>query len=419
MRNVRVDTLGNGLRVISDSMDTVESVSVGVWIGAGTRYEEPAMNGVSHLLEHMVFKGTRRRDARAIAEEIEAVGGHLNAHTSREHTVFYAKALKDDLRLAIDIIADIVQNAVLPPEELDRERDVVVQEIMQSLDTPDDVIFDRFQAVAFPEQALGRSVLGVPERIREMPREAIVGYLRGHYGAGRMVLAAAGRVDHEALLELAAKAFETLPAGTDVPAEPGRYVGGDWRDDRPLEQVHLVMGFQGIPYRDPDLYAYSVLSSLLGGGMSSRLFQEAREKRGLVYSIYTFPESYMDSGVFGIYAGTGAKEVEELVPLICDQINDVTDSVSDAEVARARAQLKASILMSLESTSARCEQVARQLLVFGRPLSESEIVARIEAVDVAMVQNAARRLTESRLTVAALGPLGRLEPFERTTARFG
>jgi predicted Zn-dependent peptidase len=305
MTNIRVSTLNNGLRVASDPMDTVETVSVGVWIEAGARDEDATVNGASHLIEHMVFKGTERRDARSIAEEIEAVGGHLNAHTSREYTAYYAKVLKDDAALAVDILADIVQNAKLDAEELERERAVVIQEIMQSHDTPDDIVFDRFQEAAFPRQPIGRSVLGTAELIRNIPREALVAYVNAHYRASGIVLAAAGRIEHDRLLALANDAFGRLEAGAAKQREPAVYVGGDCRENRDLEQAHIILGFEGLAYRDPDFYALSVLSTLLGGGMSSRLFQEIREKRGLVYSIYSFPSSFVDGGVFGIYAGAG------------------------------------------------------------------------------------------------------------------
>lgn len=414
---IRISHLANGLRVATDTMESVETISVGVWVEAGSRYESPSISGVSHFLEHMAFKGTRRRDARAIAEEIEAVGGHLNAHTSREYTAFYAKVLKENLALAVDIIADIVQHATLDDSELGRERTVIIQEIMQAQDTPDDIIFDRFQEVAFPEQSLGRPVLGSPELISVMTRDVLVDYMGVHYGAPRMVLAAAGRVDHDALLELAASAFERLPANAGAEREPARYRGGDFREERDLEQVHLVLGFQGVGYRDDDFYPISVLSTVLGGGMSSRLFQEAREKRGLVYSIYTFPSSYSDTGVFGIYAGTGQREVEELVPLICEQLCRVAGDVSDAEIARARAQLRAGILMSLESTSARCEQLARQLMVFGRAIPVAESVARVEAVDRAAVGRAARRLLSVPPTLATLGPIDRVASYRDVVTR--
>lgn len=406
MSRIRVTTLANGMRVASDPMDSVETASVGVWVEAGSRFERATINGISHFLEHMVFKGTRNRDARAIAEEIEAVGGHLNAHTSREYTAFYAKVLKENLSLATDIIADLLQNATLDSDELNRERTVVIQEIMQANDTPDDIIFDRFQETAFPEQALGRSVLGSPDRIGALTRDVLVAYMRDHYGAPRMILAAAGRVEHEALVDLAEVVFADLPPAVATDREPALYHGGEWREERDLEQVHLVLGFRGLGFRDPDFHAMSVLSTILGGGMSSRLFQEAREKRGLVYSIYTFPAAYTDTGLFGIYAGTGEREAEELVPLVCDELAKATNELTADELARARAQLKAGLLMSLESTSSRCEQLARQLMVFERPIPVAETVAKIEAVGAEAVHGAAQRLMASAPTMAAIGPIG-------------
>ena len=416
---IEVTKLANGLTVATDSMDHVETASVGVWVGVGTRDERPEINGVSHLLEHMAFKGTRRRTARAIAEEIEAVGGHLNAYTSREHTAYYAKVLKDDLALAVDIIADILQNATLDAEELARERTVIIQEISQSLDTPDDVIFDHFQRTAFPDQPIGRPVMGSAELIRDMPRGAIVDFMRGHYAAGGMVLSAAGRVDHATVVRLGREALGDLPAGDAHPRDGVKYVGGDFREARDLEQVHVVLGFEGVSYDDPDFYAISVLSTLLGGGMSSRLFQEVREKRGLVYSIQSFHSFYSDGGLFGIYAGTGETEVAEVMPIVCAEMRKVCDEVGTEEVDRARAQLKASLLMALESTSSRAEQLARQLMVFGRPIPVAEIIGKVEAVDVAAVERAARRLIASRPTFATLGQVGQVDPYDKLVERLG
>jgi predicted Zn-dependent peptidase len=418
MTGIRVTTLGNGLRVATDPMSSVETASVGVWVEAGSRYEKAAMSGVSHFLEHMVFKGTRKRDARAIAEEIEAVGGHLNAHTSREYTAFYAKILKENLPLAVDIIADILQEPLIDAQELGRERTVVLQEIMQAQDTPDDIIFDRFQETAFPKQALGRPVLGAPDLIEAMSRDVLAGYMQSHYGAPRMILAAAGQVDHDALVAMAEAAFDRLPPPSPREREPARYRGGDFREERDLEQVHLVLGFRGVGYRDPDFYALSVLSTLLGGGMSSRLFQEAREKRGLVYSIYSFPSAYSDTGVFGIYAGTGEQEVEELLPLICDELRAVTRDVGENEIARARAQIRAGMLMSLESTSSRCEQLARQLMIFNRPVPVTESVAKVEAVDRDAVIRVGQRLLELPPTMATLGPIDRVAGYGSVAGAF-
>ena len=416
-RSVRVSTLDNGLRVVSDPMATVETVSVGVWVEAGARHEHPEINGVSHLLEHMAFKGTGRRSALEIAAEIEDVGGHLNAYTSRESTAYFAKVLKEDTALAVDIIADILQDSVMDAEELERERSVIIQEINQALDTPDDVVFDHFQETAYPDQPIGRPVLGTAELVGAMERDVVIDYMGRHYGVGNMILVGAGRIEHGTLAALAADAFSGLSSGAAPATEPTRYEGGDFRENRDLEQAHVVLGFEGISYEDPDFHAASMLSTILGGGMSSRLFQEVREKRGLAYSVYSFLSCYQDGGLFGIYAGTSERETGQLIPVVADEILKVRDGVGEDELARARAQIKSSILMSLESTSARCEQLARQMMVFGRPMPTQEIVANIEAVDADAILHTARRIFDSSLTVTALGPVSKLESFESIQKR--
>ena len=417
MSGVRVTTLANGLRVATDTMPDVQTVSLGCWVGVGTRDEAPSVNGVAHLVEHMLFKGTKRRSAFCISEEIENVGGQLNAYTTREHTAYYAKVLHEDAALALDIIADMLQHSLLDEDELVRERTVVLQEIGQAADTPDDIIFDHFQATAYPEQALGRPVLGSAEIVGKLPRSALVDYLGRHYSGPSIVLAAAGRIEHDAFVAMAEKAFARLPNTTHPEPEAALYRGGDYREERDLEQLHLVLGFDGVGIHDPDFYAHAVLSTLLGGGMSSRLFQEIREKRGLVYSIYTFTGGYRDGGLFGVYAGTGEGEVEELVPVVCEEIVKVCDGVTEDEVARARAQMKAGTLMAMESTMSRCEQLGQQLLVYGRPIPVDEIVRRIDGVDGEAVMRAARRLRRCRPTLAALGPVQGLEAYERIAAR--
>ena len=413
----QVSTLANGLRIATDQIETVESVSLGIWIDVGTRHEPPEINGVAHFLEHMAFKGTERRSARAIAEEIEAVGGHVNAYTSRESTAYYAKVLKEDVPVALDILADILQHSTFDPEELDRERTVILQEIGQANDTPDDIIFDHFQECAYPDQAMGRPVLGRPEIIRELSREAVVSYLRDHYGARRMVVAAAGNLEHERLLELAAKLLSGFPADRSVATEPAQYSGGDRRENRDLEQLHLVLGFPGVALGDPDFYAASVLSTAFGGGMSSRLFQEIREKRGLVYAIHSFVHGYRDGGLFGIYAGTGEEEVAELAPALCEEATRLADGLTEIELNRAKTQMKAGLLMSLESTSVRCEQLAQHLLIHGTPFDPPEVVRRIEAVDETAIRRVVDRWYSAPPTLTALGPLSRLEDFDRLRAR--
>jgi len=411
--SVRVSRLANGLRVATDRIHTVSTVSIGIWVDIGTRHEPAAINGAAHFLEHMAFKGTERRSARAIAEEIEAVGGHLNAYTSRECTAYYAKILQEDVPLALDLLADILQNSTFDRNELERERTVILQEIGQANDTPDDIIFDHFQECAFPDQAMGRPVLGRPEIIQELGRTAVISYLRNNYSAQRMVLAAAGNIEHERLVDLAEKLLSELPAEKPVTTEPARYVGGERREDRDLEQLHLVLGFPGVTLGDPDYYAASVLSTAFGGGMSSRLFQEIREKRGLVYSIHSFVHGYRDGGLFGIYAGTGENEAAELAPAICDEATKLRDGLTQTELNRAKTQMKAGLLMSLESTSARCEQLAQHLLIHGTPFDPPQVVRRIEAVDDAAIGRVVARWQSAPPTLVALGPLTRLEAYDQ------
>ena len=418
--SVRTTELANGLRIVTDRMDSVETVSLGVWVDAGTRNEPAEINGVSHLLEHMAFKGTARRSALDIAAQIEDVGGQLNAYTSRETTVYYATVLKENVDLGLDIVSDILLNSAFEEGELARERAVVLQEIGQANDTPDDIIFDWFQEAAFPDQPLGRPVLGTSEIVGKMPREALVSYMAGQYGADRMVLAAAGNLDHDAFVALAEKAFSGVGAGAPRAAVPGRYAGGDWREVRDLEQAHIILGFGGVGYADDDYYPLAVYSTALGGGMSSRLFQEVREKRGLVYSIYSFSSSYRDCGLFGLYAGTGEAELGELVGVVTDELRRAaSEPMEEAEVARARMQIKAGVLMSLESTSSRAERLARQMLVYGRPLTIAEISGKIDSVTAEDVRRIASRVLDSAPTLAALGPVGKLEEYGAVAERLG
>jgi predicted Zn-dependent peptidase len=405
---IRLTRLPNGLTVVSEKMPRVETASIGAYVNAGTRHEAAAENGVSHFLEHMAFKGTERRDAAAIAREIENVGGHLNAYTSRENTAYYCKVLKEDVGLAADIIGDILSHSTFVPEELERERGVILQEIGQANDTPDDIVFDHFQSTAYATQAMGRPVLGTEDSIKAMTRAQLTGYMRRHYGPSRMVVAAAGAIEHEDLLAMVGRHFADLPAAADFAAEPARYTGGEFREERDLDQVHLVLGFPSVAATDPLHMPTQLLSTLLGGGMSSRLFQEIREKRGLVYSIYSFASPFADGGVFAVYAGTGEDQAAELVPVTLEELRRVQHDVTEDELARAKAQLRASLLMSLESTGSRCEQLARQLQVHGRIIPVEETKAKIAAVTVEQVQDAAARAFRGAPTLAALGPAGKV-----------
>jgi predicted Zn-dependent peptidase len=401
---IRVSRLPSGLTVVTEQMDRVETISLGAYVTTGTRNETEAECGASHFLEHMAFKGTEKRSAAAIAEAIEDVGGHINAYTAREQTAYYVKLLKEDLALGADIIGDILTHSTFAPDELERERGVILQEIGQANDTPDDIVFDHFQETAYPDQPMGRPTLGREAGIRTMGRNVLTEYMQRHYTTSNTVLAAAGNLDHDRVMALAAEHFADLPVGTPPQAVPGLYRGGEFRESRDLDQVHIVLGFPAMAYADPDFYPAMLLSTLLGGGMSSRLFQEIREKRGLVYSIYSFTAPAMDGGMFGIYAGTGETEAKELVPVTLEELRRVQLDANEGELRRARAQVKAGLLMSLESTGSRCEQLARQLQVFGRIVPVAETVAKIDAVTLDDIRRAASRIFRGNPTLAAMGP---------------
>ena len=403
--SVQVTTLGNGMRIVSEPTNTLETASVGVWVNAGARHENQENNGISHLLEHMAFKGTSGRTARDIAEQIENVGGHLNAYTSKEQTAYYAKVLKEDMPLAITILADILENPMFSDEELTKEKEVVIQEMGQTRDTPDDVIFDHFQEVAYPDQPLGRPILGTAENVRRFSPETLSDYMSNQYTPDRMVVSAAGNVNHNELVDLTANLFKKTNPRTNIEVETANYVGGPYQEHRALDQVHLVVGLDGLPYNDEDYYALQTFSALFGGGMSSRLFQTIREERGLAYSVYSFATSYADGGLFGVYAGTSKEAATELLETVCQVLLKAAQEISDAETSRARAQLKSGLLMSLESTSARCGQLAQQLLLFGRPLPHREIIDKIDSITPEQLKRIVNKLlSNASPTMITLGP---------------
>jgi predicted Zn-dependent peptidase len=403
--SVNVTRLNSGLVVVTDAMAHLQTASLGVWTGSGSRDERPDEHGISHLLEHMAFKGTSRRTARQIAEEIEAVGGDLNAATSVETTAYYARTLAADVPLALEVLSDILSDPAFDPEELQREQNVIVQEIGAAEDAPDDLVFDKLQETAFPGQSIGRSILGTRESVRSFDRRKLAAYLTRNYRAPDMVVAAAGAVDHQAVVDEVERRFASF-AGPAAPVpEPARFIGGSHIEARDLEQVHVALAMPGVPQRDPGLFSLQIFTSVLGGGMSSRLFQEVREIRGLCYSIYAFHAPYSDTGMFGLYAGTDATDVPELMRVVVGEITNAAETITEAEIARAKAQMKAGLLMALESSSARTEQLARQMFAWGRPIPLDELVARIEGVTVESARAAGRALiARGRPAVAALGP---------------
>ena len=416
---VEITTLANGLRVVSDFLPNVETVTIGTWVDVGSRCETTSENGLSHMLEHMAFKGTKKRDALAIAEEIEDVGGYLNAYTSREHTTYYARLLKEDLELGIDVLSDILQHSTFEQVELERERGVIVQEIGQAEDTPDDVVFDLMQTVAYPDQPLGRPILGKIELVNGFSRDDLAGYMSKHYKAEQMAVVAAGNLNHNQYVKMVEDYFGDLNFSREQIAQKPVYKGGPNYVNRELEQVNLLFGLDGVSYDDPDYYTSQVMSMVLGGGMSSRLFQEVREKRGLVYSIYSFMSSYVDSGTFGIHAGTGPDQVKELIPVVAEEMHKIAHHVSEQEVSRAKAQLKAGLLMSLESTTSRMEQLGRQQMIFNRHIPSEETLQKIEEVDARAITKCAQRIIKnSTLSLGAIGPLITLDDYDKIITLF-
>jgi predicted Zn-dependent peptidase len=372
------------------------------------------------MLEHMAFKGTERRSAKDIATEIEAVGGELNAYTGREQTAFHARVLKGDLTLALDILADILVSPSFDEDELEREREVILQEIGQAHDTPDDLIFDYLQEACYPDQSMGWPIFGTEKTVSVFSSDDLRTYMDANYRPGAMMLIASGAVEHAPLVEMASDLFHRLKIGPVRALEAARFRASEIRDESDLEQAHLAFAFPGVASTDPDAIAAQVFVTALGGGMSSRLFQEAREKRGLCYTIHAFAAAHRDTGTIGIYAGTGADKAGQVAPIVAGEIEAMAEGATEEEAARARSQLKASLLMALESPASRCEMIASHLFNFGRPLSVTELSQRIDAVDAAALRRFAERVSSrGEPAIAAVGPVGRLESREAFARRFG
>lgn len=416
--SVRLDTLPNGLRVVTERMEGLGSAALGVWVAAGGRHEREAENGIAHFLEHMAFKGTRRRSAEDIAVEIENVGGYLNAYTSREATAYYARVLREDVDLAMDVVADILREPRFDPDDVAVEKGVILQEIGQALDTPDDIVFDWLQEACYPGQPMGRAILGDAPRVESFEPEHLRAFVAAHYAPERMILAAAGGVDHDRILRLAERYFGDMTPAARAEPEPARFLGGERREQKKLEQAHIALAFETTPFGADETPAAQVFATALGGGMSSRLFQEAREKRGLCYSIFAQNSAYADTGSLTLYAGTGAKEVRALTDLVIAETRATVDRLTAEEVARAKAQLRAGLVMGMESPSNRAERLARSLVMLGRVQPVAETLARIEGVDVAAARAVAERICASpRPALALYGPVKGAPGAEEIAAR--
>jgi len=403
---IELHTLSNGFRIVTEHMPSMKSASIGIWVGAGGRHERLEENGIAHFLEHMAFKGTKTRSALQIAEAIEDVGGYINAYTSREMTAYYVRVLENDVPLGLDVVADILLNPAFEDGEIEVERGVILQEIGQALDTPDDIIFDWLQEVSYPDQALGRTILGPSERVSGFGRDDLKRFVAEHYGPNQMILAAAGAVDHDAIVWQAEALFGHLDrVEPSSVIQPAAFAGGERREEKKLEQVHFTLAFEGPNYRDPDIYTAQIYATAMGGGMSSRLFQEIRENRGLCYTIFAQAGAYEDTGMTTIYAGTSAEEIQNLANVTIDEMKRAASDMSAAEVARARAQMKAGLLMGLESPSNRAERLARLLSIWDRIPSIEETIKRIDNVTTGDVREfAAHMAGHAGSAMALYGP---------------
>jgi predicted Zn-dependent peptidase len=417
--SIAVTTLANGLRVATDEMAEVGTAAVSLAFAAGARHERDAEHGLAHLLEHMAFKGTARRSARDIAEEIEQVGGDLNAATGAEVTTYEARVLAADVPLALDILADIVMAPAFEDAELAREKGVILQEIGAVEDTPDDLVHDLVQDAAFSGQALGRPILGTPKTVRALTRPDLVAFRGRHYGGAAAVLAAAGAVRHADVVAAAERLLGALGGDIAAPPPAAVWTGGERRMVRDLEQAHVVVAWAGRPIGADDVLALQIFANVVGGGMSSRLFQEVRENRGLAYTVQAFHDGLSDAGLFGVYAGTAGEDVAELFPVMLGELGAAVTGVTEGEVARAKAQMRMSLELSREQVAVRADRLAQQLFVFGRPVPAAEILARLDAVTVADVAAAGAAALASAPAVAGVGPVRAMWDGARIAARMG
>lgn len=405
---VEISRLGNGLTIVTHTMPQIESVALGIWVKSGSRNETYDEHGVAHMLEHMAFKGTANRSAYEIAAEIEDVGGEINAATSVETTAYYARVLKNDVPLAVDILADIITSPKFDEGELEREKQVVLQEIGAANDMPEDIVFDHFTETAFRHQTIGRPILGTAQSVRALTSDNLRNFMNEHYSADRMIFVATGAVDHQAFVKEVEKRLGSYRAHSPAPlADLANYVGGDFREYRNLKDAQVLLGFEGRAYHIRDYYASQILSIILGGGMSSRLFQEVREKRGLCYSIYAFHWGFSDIGLFGVHAASSEDGLSDLIPVILGQLYKVSEKIDQKELDRAREQYRAGLIMSQESPSSRAETIARQMLLYGRPIPASETLERLSLLTVDRLTDLAERLfIDSKPTLAAVGAIG-------------
>ncbi len=413
----KFSTLDNGLRVVTHKMPAFESVSFGVWNEVGSRDEHEEINGTAHFLEHMAFKGTKSKTAKEIAEKIENVGGFINAYTSQETTAYFVKLLGNDLDIGIDVITDNLQNSTFDEKELERERGVILQEIGMYLDDPSEMVGDYWQRTAYPDQSLGRLIIGKKSIIQNIERKKIIDFMEHNYHPNKMIVSAAGNINHDELVEKISKSMINLPKGNLVERKKASYKGGEYREEKELEQIHLTLGFEGLDFYDENFYALKIYTAIMGAGMSSRLFQEIREKRGLVYSIYAGSPSFSDTGTFQVVAGTGAEEIKELLPVLCDELANAPKNLTEKEIEKSKTQLKTSILMSKESTMSNAANSVHQISTFGKLIEVNEIIDKIDNVTKNSIEKIANKIISSKPTISSIGPIKQLESLEKIEKR--
>ncbi|MDD3181546.1 MAG: pitrilysin family protein [Alphaproteobacteria bacterium] len=408
---VQITTLANGLRVATDTMLEAESVVIGAWVGVGTRHEPWRANGIAHMAEHMMFKGTKKRSAYAISKSIEKNGGVMNAHTTREETAYYARVLPEDTERTAEIIADMLLRSVFDPKELDRERQVIIQEIGRDRDTPEDYIFDLMHETAFPKQKMGRSILGTSEVVERVPRDELVNYVRKNYHTGNIVIVGTGKIAHADLVALARRYFSRLPSGKPAKIDNAKIKKGDLRMNKDSEQLHLMMSFAAPGLHETNAHVAGLLATLLGGTSSSRLFQKVREKRGLVYNISTYHMPFQDVGLFCLYAGTDPDRVKELVPVVCRELKEVTKHITDSELKRAKAQARAELLIGQDSVMRRAEVLGHHVLTYNEPIPMQDTIDEIMKVTADQTRSMAAKILSRAPIVTALGPIDNIIPY--------
>ena len=413
--SIQTSTLPNGIRIVTDQLAGAESIALGIWVGVGTRHEDMNQNGIAHMLEHMLFKRTPKRSAKDISEVIEDAGGHMNAYTGRETTAYYVHILKDHTDLALDVLADMIQNSIFPEDELERERAVILQEIHMYEDTPDDVVFEQAQMAAYPNQSLGASGLGTIEIVKNLQQNDLKNYINSRYTADKLVISAAGAVDHDQFVLKVSTLFGQIAPSKNSPTwvSPARYHPTPSLVEKDIEQSHLVMSFKGLSHSDPRYSAMRILTSVLGGGTSSRLWQEVREKRGLVYSIHSFRDSYTDCGQFGVYAGTSPENLEELVPIIIEEIVKIQNGITAQELIRAKTQIISGARMGREKVMSRVDQQGRHMLNYGTPFDIRELITSVNCVTLDDITSLAKSVFATPLLVSAVGQLDTLMPYEK------